>query len=367
MLFSTRGNQRSLSALVLIIALTLTSTLASAQDADVEMADPVVKPVKLTTITAPQTSVARVFFGQVKARETVDLSFDVGGKLIFSPLAEGSRVKKGDVIGRLEQDNFERAITRAEISVAQAERTLKRAKELADRRVGPQSAADDALSAKELSEVSLNDAREALADAVLTAPFDGLVASRLVPTFSTIAPGQPILRLHDMSETQVEVSVPENLVTRIEDFMQVRFQATLPNGDKVGPLTLREYRPETSQVGQSYRVTLALPENLPSLLLPGASLSVTAQIAVEGQALPTIPASAIVFKPDRSTVVMIYNPSDDSADGAVAEAAVNIVSSNGSNVQVDGLHIDTQIVATGGHLLEDGQAVRPFLGYTVGE
>lgn len=367
MLISSLRFRKSAAKITLLACMTFTGGSAFAQDDDKPANSQTIKPVKLTTIQSPASTMERSFFGKVTARETVNLSFDVGGKLVFSPLAEGARVKAGEVIGRLEQDNFERAVGRAELSVAQAERTLKRAQDLADRRVGPRSAADDALTVFELAQVSLNDAREALADTVLEAPFDGLLASRLVPTFSTVAPGQPILRLHDMSELRVEISVPENLATSISDLSIVRFEATLPDGSKTGPLALREYSPETGQVGQTYTVTLALPSDLPPSILPGASLSVAAKIAVNSTLSPSVPASALVIKPDRSAFVMVYQPGDDGSGGNVAEASVKVVSSNGAEIQIEGVEPNTQIVATGAHLLEDGQPVRPFLGFSVSE
>jgi multidrug efflux pump subunit AcrA (membrane-fusion protein) len=79
---------------------------------------------------------------------------------------------------------------------------------LAESASGATIRTEDAETTRDLAEIALRAARAALADATLTAPFDALVAARLIPPQSIVEPGQPLIRLHDMSEVRVEIDLP---------------------------------------------------------------------------------------------------------------------------------------------------------------
>lgn len=58
-----------------------------------------------------------------------------------------------------------------------------------------------------VADIAVKNAEYALKHARLTAPFDALVATRILAKFTTIAAGAPVVRLHDMSEVRITVEV----------------------------------------------------------------------------------------------------------------------------------------------------------------
>lgn len=142
--------------------------------------------VKIGTVETSGSDISRVFFGHVVARETVDLAFQVSGQIVEFPLEEGANVARGDLVARLDLVPFELALEQAEANSAQAQRTLDRYRQLEGNVVSP-TAVQDAETQVELASVALRNAERALDQATLVAPFDALVASRLVPNFSTTA------------------------------------------------------------------------------------------------------------------------------------------------------------------------------------
>jgi RND family efflux transporter MFP subunit len=318
--------------------------------------------VRSITVEAPPSQMTRQFFGQVRARETVDLSFDVGGTMVRLIPEEGTNVAKGDLLAELDLDPFNRAVERADLSLEMATREAARTETLATRQAGAAARAEDAITSRDMAEVELREARAALADATLRAPFDGLVAVRLTPAFSAVSPGQPVLRLHDMSELRVDFALPERIFQMIGQLDGVDFAALLPGGDPM-PLRLVAFQPDTSQVGQSYRVTLAF-DNPPASLLPGASVTVTAAVPVAVQAV-AVPATALTADAARRAFVMVMEP--DEGAYILRAQEVTVLSETGAGLAVTGLEPGTEIVAAGTHLLQDGQRVRRFTGLTVTE
>ncbi|GIT93015.1 hemolysin D [Jannaschia pagri] len=306
----------------------------------------------------------RVFFGRIAARETARLSFEIGGRMVALDVAEGARLSQGDVIARLDPEPLERAVERAELTLAQATRDADRLAVLAERNVAADVRAEDARTARDLADVALRDARKALADATLYAPFDGLVAERLAAVFTNVEQGQPIAALHDLSEIRVEIDLPERVLLRAGGVEALTFTGTLPDGSDV-PLTLRDFEAQTGQVGQSFRLALQVPQDRAAGLLPGATMEVTARMPVR-EAGQILPASAILGRSDRGFEVMIFAPEGDGT-GVARAAQVQVSSPDGVTLAVAGLPEDARIIAAGGHLLEEGERVRAYDGLVVEE
>jgi RND family efflux transporter MFP subunit len=325
------------------------------------LAEPPPPAVRTVVVEAPAETETRQFFGQVRARETVDLSFKVAGTMTLLVPEEGQRVARGEVLAELDLDPFRRALERAELQFEMARREADRAALLAERQAGAAARAEDAATARDLAEVALRDARAALADATLRAPFDGLVAARITPAFSAVAPGQPVLRLHDLSELRVEIAVPEQLFQRIGGLAPVAFAAELPGGGEA-PLRLVAFQPDTDRIGQSYRVTLAFETAVP--LLPGASVTVRATIPTPARGVE-VPASALVAGNARDASVLVLVPQGDAF--VLRRQPVTVVTGTGSRFAVEGLPPGAEIVAAGAHRLREGQTVRRYTGLTRSE
>jgi RND family efflux transporter MFP subunit len=332
-----------------LISVLLCATLAtpliaqSADDLTPSGIQAPIRSVKLIEAGGAAAQVKRVFFGQIAARETVDLSFEVGGRMVMFDAQEGQFLQEGAQIAALDAAPFERAVQRAEVQLTQAERDFERSQTLAKSNAVSTAQAQDTQTARDLARLALTEAREALDHATLIAPFRALVASRLTPNYANIAPGQAIVRLHDMSEVRVEIDVPEQMFQMYSNAAGIEFTGTSPVFSGGVPLELREFNAETQSIGQSYRVTLALPaDRVTPKLIPGASMSVTARVAAGDDT------------PDKS-----------GKQGQVAWVPVEVSSSTGTDIVATGLEPGTLVVGAGTQLLREGDTVRPFNGLSI--
>jgi len=260
---------------------------ASAQDLAV---------AKIETAAPLDDSTKREFYGRVVALETVDLALQVGGQIIEFPVREGTVIERGTLIAALDLVPFELSLSQAQAQFDQAQRTLERLEKLTRSAVS-QATVDDARTNFDLTKIALESAERSLRQGRLLAPFDALVSSRLVANRTTTGAGVPIVRLHDMSEIRIEISVPEVLFQSAGRDPDVELYAKFPASDERFPLELREYNAETASVGQTYTITLGMapPEDL--IVLPGSSALVEAWLGSDQPNL-TIPRSALVFAAD---------------------------------------------------------------------
>lgn len=339
-------------SLTLILGVFLLSSAAVAQEP--------LKPVKLLKAASQALLLERQFFGQVAAKQTVDLAFQVSGQILDYPVSEGGLVSKGGMIARLDLEPFELQLEQARLRKEQADRTVARLAKLTG--TVSQVSIDDAETEAGLARVALRDAEYALEHATLNAPFDGLVSRREVEQFTTISAGTPVVRLHDMSALHIKVDVPEILFQQADESDVVTISATFPGRSTEYPLEILEYDAEASNIGQTYRVTLRLDPPRDRQILPGASATVNVRVDT-GDAAIRVPATAVVAAPDGRTGVMVFDPSGADA-GTVTWTPVQVAATqNGDFRIIEGLSGGEEIVLTGGGALKDGQQVSRFTGF----
>jgi len=321
-----------------------------------------VRPVKLAKLEATDRVLTRQFFGSVAARQTVDLAFQVSGQIQSFPVLEGATVAEGALIAQLDLEPFERALQQATVQKDQADRAVARLNQLSSSSVS-QVSIDDAQSAADLAALALQEAEYALENATLTAPFDGLIASRNFANFSTISAGTPVVRLHDISEWRVEIDVPEVLFRTAGENPDLSLEGRFTGSERIIPLELREFTAEASAVGQTFKITLAMLEEPGPGVLPGSSMTVIAGLNTPSrQAI--IPASAVVIDDAGGTFLMAFE-TDDGTNGVVRRIAVDLETGNDGEFILRELPgDDVEIVVAGAMSLTDGQAVRRFTGFS---
>ncbi|WP_440958076.1 efflux RND transporter periplasmic adaptor subunit [Oceanicaulis sp. LC35] len=346
-------------ARTVLLAACAMGVLAACSPAEPEEQAPP-RAARIEAVEAAATSNQREFVGRVEARLTVDLSFQVGGRLAEFPVSEGELIEQGAVVARLETQDFERARREAQVQLQQARQNLDRQSTLNERGIASDAALEDAQTAYDLRAVALDNARQNLEYATITAPFDGLISRRLVDNYTTVSPGQPVVRIQDISELRVAIQVPESLIAQVDREDKPEMIARFPFlPDQTFTLEYRELVAEPDQASQTYTALFALPEELPANILPGMTASVTVNLpqTMNAQQGVVAPLSALSSNPDGSFSVWIY----DEQTGAVSRRDVLAGPIEGGEVVIhSGLEPGEEIVTAGVTALHEGMLVRPI-------
>jgi multidrug efflux pump subunit AcrA (membrane-fusion protein) len=105
----------------------LTLALSACGRGEEEAAPAPVRPVRTTTVAAAQAAPALTFSGRIEAKDSVDLSFRIGGRLQERLVGVGATVKEGDVLARLEPETELNELRSASAALAAAEGLLRQA------------------------------------------------------------------------------------------------------------------------------------------------------------------------------------------------------------------------------------------------
>ena len=115
------------------------------------------------------------FVGEVQPIKRVEVRARVDGVIESRPFTEGSLVKAGQVLYRLERVRYDAAYRSASARLANARRTLGRLEPLAERNAVAQQDVDNARTEVEAAEAAYDDARKNRADAIVRAEIGGRV------------------------------------------------------------------------------------------------------------------------------------------------------------------------------------------------
>jgi RND family efflux transporter MFP subunit len=342
---------------------------ACGNDPESEVED-VVRPVKLMTIDIDGVGKTREYPGTVSATQSVELGFEVAGKIVELPISDGLAVNKGTLLGKLDESDFLAARELAEANRKAADSAHERAKRIFEQGAGSQAEVDRTLRDIDVAKQELTKAQKALNDTVLKAPFSGMVSRKIADNFQNVQAKQSILLLEDISSLELDVNVPEQDFSGLTPGLSLKQRTERVKPEiRVSSIANRSFKArlisfETSAdpVTRTYRATFAFENPDDIHVLPGMTAKVVLHIppgkssTTGGQGL-LIPATAVVVDIDGSAYLWKFDP----GSSQVSKAIVTIGDMSGANIRVlSGLQGGEQIATAGAAHLHEGMKVRPL-------
>ncbi|HSQ11946.1 MAG TPA: efflux RND transporter periplasmic adaptor subunit, partial [Candidatus Deferrimicrobium sp.] len=289
--------------------------------------------VQLATasMTSPsQASAVLTASGYVVARRKAAVASKGTGTLVYLGVDEGDKVKKGQVIARLEDSDVAAARDRARENLRVAEADLNDAKQnlermsiLLKRELVAQAEYDIAdarykrvVATIDAAKFGLKEAEVAVDNTRIVAPFDGTVLKKNADVGEIVAPlagaassRAAVVTIADMSSLEVDADVSEANITRVsaeqpceitlDAYPQQRYPGyvtkIVPTADRAKATVLVKIK--FRQYDQK-----VLPEMSAKIAFLPAG---TGSSAAETKALLTVPAAAVATRNGRSVVYQI--------------------------------------------------------------
>lgn len=215
-------------------------------------------PLQVNVVIAQRLADTRVdaLIGEIVARDTLTVSFPVGGRIAGVMVEQGDKVVAGQELARMESVRQEQVLRAAEAGVATAQADFRQAQATLDRQNAllesgattriARDAAEDALTVAEgmlaQAQANFDQARKALDDTVLRAPEAAEVTARMADPGQVLGAAQPILTLALGSELDAIFDVPEALLTTKGDSTAIELEL-LDSPGAVFSGTVREVSP----------------------------------------------------------------------------------------------------------------------------
>jgi len=316
--------------------------------------------------------------GYVVARTKASVSARIAGRMEYLGVSEGSFVRKGEVIARIESSEYRAALAAARARLLQVEAQLDQARRdlSRSRLLREQAVISDATLEADSTRLAVLDAeqRAALADIELAevrientrvrAPFDGTVLRKDAEVGEMVAPSAAgggltrtaIVTMADLATLEVEVDVNEAYIAQIQNGQESRITLdAYPDTSFAG--RVRQVVPTADRQKATVQVKVSILDRDPRILPEmGAKVQfVRGEDSGSMIAAPrrvTIPAAAVVRQDGTTQVWVVEN-------GRVEARTVTLGAERGEDIEIQqGLTGGESVVLSPPASLTSGARVR---------
>ena len=207
---------------------------------------------------------------------------------------------------------------------------------------------------------SLNDN---LSDTTLTAPFDGIIATRSVDNFSNIQAKETVATLQNLASPKLQFDVPAPDVVVLAKIEKRVLMVELDGlSGQTFAATGNEFSTKADSATQTYRGTASIQNPNGEPILPGMTGSITVTAEAGGEAKLLVPVSAVASDASGKPYVWLV----DLVENKVSKQSVETGAATGASIVVkNGLKKDDVIATAGLSALQDNLVIKPVT--TVGE
>lgn len=338
--------------------------------------------------------------GELAPLHQTVLSAEVPGRLQEILVDRGSRVRQGDVIARIESENYELRIRQVQAALTQARAQLglpaegeakidldqtslvkearavldeaqaefRRVTDLAEEGILPQAEVESATAAYQVAQnryqkaledarnrqaileqraVELEIARKQLKDSAITAPYDGIIQERRASPGDYLTPGSPLALLVGVHPLRLELEISERDSPKVKAGQLVRIR--LEGSSQVHSGHIARLSPAYDEANRTRTVEADVPNEY-GTLHPGAFAR--SEIIVENDApVLTVPPHAILTFAGVDKVFRVK-------DGKALETRVTTGKRTEEWVEVTSGLSESEIVVVHPGNLQSGQPVQ---------
>jgi len=403
-------NANDLRKVLILIAIAAIETwgCVSRADSDADARTP--KAVRLVTVETSAGTESTTYSAIIAPNAQVDLAFRVSGYVVdirqttgadgrTRALEPGAAVTKGLALARVRTTDYQAvvnqaqgsrnetsaSITAAEAQLVEAQAAFTQAESdfgrigtlwqqesvtkpaydgskarLDAARARVDAAAAAVVAAKQRATTAaaqLDEARIALSDTELHAPFDGVLVERHVEIGSLVSPGAPAFTVADLHLVKARFSVPDSALDMFKAGQLLPLSVDAYAAEPFQGHVL-SVAPAADAKSRSFEITVAI-DNPVMRLRSGMIASIRAARESTAHPLVRIPIDALVHDPTRDQYLVYTVEQKDGGVAAVKAVSVRPGGLVGNQVSVlEGISAGQRIVASGANLLRPGDVVK---------
>lgn len=312
-------------------------------------------PINVEVITANVNSnnEFKEYVGTIEEKAGATLSFEVAGNITSIKVDEGDQVRLGQTLATINPTSLKEAYRTTQIALKQAFDAYKRFLPLHKSGTISDMRWVDIESKLEQAKAAESIAREQLSHTTLVAPFSGVIAAKQADQGSYVLPGQPVLKLADVAQVNVKLSVPEAEIANLHIGNRVTVSVAALGGKSFDGI-ISEKGIDANPISHTYDVKVRIA-NSQGKLLPGMVCNAKVQSnnnTAEFSEHVVIPANCIELDINNSHFVWTV------VNGKAHLQPVEVGSFEGSGIIIlSGLKNGEQVIVNGQQKVSEGMKV----------
>src|SRR5712675_383901 len=338
-------------ALIIAVALPL---IACSKEQPKKVA---IRPVRVTSVQHALSGDTISLTGQIQAKDPINLAFRIGGRLLERNVTVGDPVKPGQVVARIEPQDFQNALRSAEAELANSKGTEGRQSELLSKGFTTQAQYDQAEQQMKTAQAQVESTRARLQNTKdnltytdLKSDVEGAVTAKGAEPGEIVAAGRMILQVAKQGDRYAVFNVPSQLIRQSPKDPEV----TVSLSDDPAIVTtghVREVAPQADTATGTYVVKVGL-DHPPDAMRLGATI--IGQVKVQSEPVIQLPGTALTQSEGKPAVGVV-----DPEKKTVSLVPVTVGHYDTSSAVVSqGLKDGDLVVTAGVQALRPGQEVK---------
>lgn len=353
------------------------------KNADAQAPDGAAPPppeVSIVTIAPQKITLTTELPGRIEATRVAQVRARVPGIVLKRVYKEGTDVKAGDILFRIDPASYQASlnsaqatVSKAEANLAQAKLKIQRYKPLVETNAISKQEYDDALTAQKQAEADLEAAKATraaarlnLGYATVNAPISGRIGRALVTEGALVGQGEatPLALIQQLDPIYVTLTQSTGDLLSLQRAMangqlksvgkdQARVTLIMEDGSAyahAGKLLFSDLAVDESSGSVTLRAEFPNPQRF---LLPGMYARARLEQAVSENTI-LVPQQAIQRDPVGANVMLV------GADGKVKSQPIKTASAQGNNwIVSEGLKPGDRVIVEGLQKVKPGAAVNP--------
>jgi len=291
--------------------------------------------------------------GNIDTKQNLIIYPEFAGALSQVYVKSGQNVTKGQILARIDDGGLSSQLAQIETQATLAKTTFERQKNLWNQKIGSEIQFLQAKTNYEAQMKAVAQIKSQLGKTVVKAPFSGIIDEVITDKGQVVGPGQPLMRIVNLSDMYVTANVPESFIGKIKNNAIVAVSIK-----SIG----KTYNGKVRQIGnfinpnnRSFSIEVAVP-NTDKLLRPNQVAVLKIEDYKKENAI-LLPENCITENAAGNKIVYTVNPTEK--EPKATRKIIEIGLTSGASVEIKkGISKGDHVILEGARSIQNKDAVQ---------
>lgn len=293
--------------------------------------------------------------GNVETKKNIVVYPEFSGTLTKVYVKEGQRVRRGQILARVDDGGLSQQLAQMEVQEALAKTTYERQQKLWDQKIGSEIQYLQAKANYEAQQNAIAQMQQQLGKSTINAPFSGIVDDVIAEQGSVVAAGQTsILRIVNLDNMYIQAEVPESYIKTITTGKEAKVY--FPVLDTTIITKIRQVGNYINPNNRSFTVEVDIP-NRDGEIKPNLTARVMINDYTSKNAV-LVPQSILSENANGEQYTYVTKSTDKANIAEAQRVIVKTGKTQGDVIEItEGIQPGDEVISEGARSVKDGQQV----------
>ncbi len=294
--------------------------------------------------------------GNVSTKQLIVITPEFSGILTNVYVKEGQKVKKGQLLGKIDDGGLSQQLAQLKIQANLTEITFKKQESLWNQKIGSEIQYLQAKSNYEAQQQAVRQLEQQVAKTNIKAPFSGIIDDVITEQGSVVAAGQSqILRIVNLSNMHIETDVPERHISNIIKNKEALVE--FPVLGKKLTAKVNQVSDYINPANRTFKIEIAVP-NKDQSIKPNLTARIKINDYTNTKAL-LIPQSIVSENANGEQYIYVATSKKSNNEATAKKMIIKTGKTQEDLIEVlSGISNGDEIIKEGARSIKDGQTIK---------